>query len=306
MLLAFLPVTLFTLLALLFLATRIVRRPDYAAHMSDPSLVVQERAFVVHGADCQVLITGDSTASTGIDPPIVARLTGLTTCNIASTRPIWDATGTFALDTWLKHNAAPRILVFHFGPEMFYREAGWDHIPSFEAYVLLLRQGNWKDAWLTMLSHPVRSIEFLQFVLKQELIRRPPAETNRLQQVFVRTISIFDQSNGRLNLEAPALKSCEAVEPELYGKLDRAWIRHLREKYQAMGIPTLVIAAPIPACDPHLSQFESALGPNVDVNVHALPVGLFVTGERHFTPEGAFAESALVSARIQAALAQHH
>jgi hypothetical protein len=47
----------------------------------------------LHHADCQVVLTGDSSALTGLDPQAVMRVTGMTACNVAEGGTITAVTG---------------------------------------------------------------------------------------------------------------------------------------------------------------------------------------------------------------------
>ena len=302
---AFLLATVAALAAGMTYAALVIRRPDYAQRQLDPSIDVQERPFKLIHQHCDVIIDGDSTASTGVDPRVITEQTGLSACNIASTRPIFDAVDTGPLDTYLEHNAAPKILVLQFGPEIFYRATKWENIQPYAPYVLVLRQGTFGAAMRLILLHPVQSIQVLQLFVKLQ-IPRSPAEDLRLQGVYARTMAGFDESHGRLNLELPALIGCDAKPLELYGPLDAAWIKHLREKYEARGILTLVNSSPIPACDPQLVKFQHDLAPYLDTNTKPMPIGLYVAGDRHMTAEGARTEAAILADQIKAALAGRH
>lgn len=285
-------------------AAKIIRLPDYAARIADPSVVVQEKAFVAHDLHCDVLIAGDSTALNGIDPRVITRQTGMSACNIASTRPIWDATGTLPLDTFLAHNARPKVLLLQFGPELFYRTSDWENIPPVSPYVLLLRQGAPGLALRTILLHPVQTLQVLEVVYKLELQRHTPEHAAR-SRFFERAIAGYEASGGRLDLELPGVTACNTPAEELYGPLDSKWIADLRHKYEALGMVTLVDAAPLPVCDPQLDLFRRDLAPYVDANTTGLPAVMFVTGDRHMTSEGANYQSTVVARQIQAALASH-
>jgi hypothetical protein len=301
---AFLLATVAVLAAGMGYAAHVIREPDFPLRQLDASIDVQERPFKLFHQHCDILIDGDSTASTGIDPRVITAQTGLNACNIASTRPIVDAFGTWPLDTFLAHNPPPRVLVLQFGPELFYRATSWDDIQPYAPYLLMLRQGTFAAALRLILRHPVQSVQVLQLFFKLQ-IPRSPAEQARLQGVYARTLAGFDESHGRLNLELAALHDCDAAPLELYGPLDSAWIRQLRQKYEARGILTLVNSSPIPACDPQLQKFQHDLAPFLDTDTTAMPVGLFVGGDRHMTAAGARIEAAVLARQIQAALASH-
>jgi hypothetical protein len=300
---AFLLGTVAVLAAGMAVAVAILRQPGYAAEISDPSLAVQEKAFQDRDQACDVLIDGDSTASIGVDPRVITAQTGLSACNIASTRPIFDALGTLHLDAWLAHNSRPRVLVLQFGPEIFYREPSWEHIQPVAPYVMLLHNVSVDAAVRAMVFHPASSLRALQVVFKLRYFPPGPAALAHRREVYARTLAAFHESRGRLNLELPALSACDSKPLLLYGPLDSAWIKQLREKYEARGIITLVNSSPIPECDPQLAKFQHDLAPFLDADTKAMPIGLFVGGDRHMTADGARIEAAQLAEQIKSTLA---
>ena len=67
--------------------------------------------FGMRDRDCDVLIFGDSTAMTGINPDVVERNTGFKTCNIAVTNSVLAVTHNLTLNRYLANNAKPRVLL---------------------------------------------------------------------------------------------------------------------------------------------------------------------------------------------------
>ena len=288
-----------------YAAVRIVRRPDYAAQVSDPSVLIQDKAFTARNLHCDVLIYGDSTASTGLDPRVITEQTGLSACNISASRPIVDAFGSLPVDAFLEHNPAPRFLVLQFGPEIFYRASDWDHISAFAAFVMLARDLPTGLALRTFFVHAPVTLQATQVILKKELFPFKGEEAVRQSGMYSRTAAIFEQSGGFFNLENPALTSCDFKPLELYGPVDTAWISQLRRKYQARGITTLIDSAPIPDCDPQLELFQHDLAPYLDADTQTLPVGMFVFGGRHMHAAGARAATLLLSHQIEAEGKRH-
>ena len=72
---------------LLILVFAIVVEPTqwFAEHSGDPFLVTLGYGSQLRNADCKITIYGDSTAMIGINPGIIQKRTGLSTCNIAET-----------------------------------------------------------------------------------------------------------------------------------------------------------------------------------------------------------------------------
>src|SRR5579859_3101721 len=68
-----------------------------------------DAVFEMANRDCDVLIFGDSTAMTGINPDVVESNTGFKTCNIAVTNAVLAVTDNLTLNHYLAHNAKPKV-----------------------------------------------------------------------------------------------------------------------------------------------------------------------------------------------------
>ncbi len=82
-----------------------------------------DAVFEMSNRDCDVLIFGDSTAMTGINPEVVERNTGFKTCNIAVTNAVLAVTDNHTLNHYLAHNAKPKVLLVQFSPDGFLRDS---------------------------------------------------------------------------------------------------------------------------------------------------------------------------------------
>jgi hypothetical protein len=288
---AILAVTAILLVAGLFHAMKVVRQPGYAASTGDPEIQLQDSAFTLRNTSCDVVIDGDSTANVGIDPRVIAEQTGLTACNIATNRPNTDDLGTMPLDHFLANNPKPKLIVFQLGPEDFYRaKSPWQHAGPYTPLLLLSRHLPQRDALRIMIKHPAETTQFLLYVLQHEAMPLK-FDSPKVAEQFRRALEHAQQSNGQLDLNLPAQTTCRAPALALFGPLDTTWADKLRQKYSGLAIPVLVRAAPLPACDPQLAKFQHDLAPLVDGNVEALPIGMFVAGDRHTTQEGSQADT---------------
>jgi len=270
-----------------FQAIAIVRERDYTEVSADPAVELQDSAFRARNESCDVLVDGDSTAAVGIDPRVLTAQTGLSACNIATSRPIVDDLGTLPLDTFLQNNPRPKLLVLQYGAEDFYRsDRPWLSVGPYLPLVMIARNRPRREVLGVMLRHPAETVQFVFYVFKVRLL--PPhggRETamKRYRRALVHAAASRGQFDLDLNLAGQT--ECGAA-PPLHGPLDSAWIRQLRERYERQGITVLIRAAPVPACDVRLAQFEHELAPYVDGNVESLPVSLFASGDRHPTQPG--------------------
>jgi hypothetical protein len=292
--------TALLLVAGLFHAMKVVRQPGYAETAGDPAIQLQDSAFTLRDTPCDILIYGDSTANVGIDPRVITAQTRLTACNIATNRPDVDDLGTLPLDAFLQHNPKPKLLVLQYGPEVFYRaKSPWEHNGPYTPLLILSRDLPQSQALPIMLRHPAETTQFVLYILQNELFPRK-LDRDKLDRQFHYALQHAAESHGQLDLNLPAETACRAPALALNGPLDTAWPHQLHQRYEAIGIPVLIRAAPIPACDPQLALFQRDLAPYVDSNVESLPINLFVAGDRHTTLQGAEIQTTQLAAFIRA------
>ena len=71
-------------------------------------------------ADCDIVIYGDSSALTGLDPDIIQQITGLKTCNVSEGVTIQNVVGSrLPLDVYLSNNKRPRYLLTMYTSSVF-------------------------------------------------------------------------------------------------------------------------------------------------------------------------------------------
>jgi hypothetical protein len=280
--------------------TRIVTAPDFLKDLGDPTLIAEEKPFAMRNAQCEVLIYGDSSAMTGVDPRVIKADTGLTTCNVAATWPIVSLLGTMPIDAFLEHNPPPKFLVIQLAPRTFYMRNDWDEVANLGPLSMVLRQRPGLSTDWLMARHGGASVKFFFDVLKNA---RPPdaakqERTAEFHRIYDSQLEEYDRNAAMLTLVQPTQTSC-VVPPEVLPQaLDASWLKELRSRYQRNGTVVLIKASPIPACDPQLQFYQKALAPYVDENIEALPITDFVVGDRHMTPQGALDESHQLAALI--------
>lgn len=263
----------------------IARSQGFYQTMPDLTLRVQESAFEKHNTPCDILIYGDSTALTGVDPGILHNETGLSACNIASTRPIVDILGTMPVDQFLQNNPKPKILILQLGPEAFFRSNEWD-ASAMAPLVILIRRHPGFATDRIMLTHPSLTLQSAEAFLHFHYLysRR---NLDRFNTLYGPTFDQYQKNGGILHYIKDPQTTCVLPKTKLKGPLDRSWVESVRARYQAMGITTLIRASPVPGCDPRLDEYRSALAPIVDVNVESMEPSNFNDGDRHMTVNGA-------------------
>ena len=262
-----------------------------------------DAVFDMHDRQCDVLIYGDSTAMTGIDPDLVERKTGFRTCNIAVTNAVLAVTGNLTLDRFLAANAKPRVVLVQLSPDGFQPENhSWRQTIYAEGLLELLRHGSPGEARRLMLQHPEETVSFAGYAagfsawyaIKDAWFHathlRPEEDT-----VTVR--------NGFFTPPSPARTFCSAassvVSPDNPGSTEysRALVAGYRSRYSGRTSLVLVNVAPIPACDQNLLAYQAELHGVTANSLVPLPIGYFNDG-RHYTAPGAEIVSSAISREL--------
>lgn len=271
---------LMLLIPAMFLASSIpiVRSKSFPAESGDPFLLNPDYAFSLNHVDCDVVIYGDSTALTGLDPTVVARATGLKICNIAQSRSIEEILGMLALDTYLRNNAPPRYIVMQFAPETLSRSRSnffWQ-----EGLTLVLREKSLLQALPIFVRHPVETYYFSIWAIKAKVasLMGPPAD-------FASTEAIFHSRGGLLILPKPPQTHC--MNDVAYTPPMVSWVRMLKEKYASNGTRVLINVSPLPACSRIAARVAADMQSVTDNSLSLYPIGLFCDLDRHLTLEGA-------------------
>jgi hypothetical protein len=154
-----------------------------------------DAVFNMRDRDCDVLIYGDSTAMTGIDPAVVERNTGFKTCNISVTNAVLAVTHNLTLNHYLARNGKPRVLLIQLSPDGFQPESNqWSQTIYPEGLLELLRHGSPAESRHVLLTHPQQAIAFAGYAagftmyagLKDIWKIRSPYTTGSLRHLLLR------------------------------------------------------------------------------------------------------------------------
>jgi hypothetical protein len=273
-------VLLMLLIPALFVASAIpiARSDSFPVESGDPFILNADYAFSLKHVNCDVVIYGDSTALTGLDPTVVERSTGLKTCNIAQAQSILHILGMLALDTYLKNNTPPRYIVMQFAPETLSRGRSDFFWP--EGLTLLLRKRSLLEALPTLLKHPVQAYYFSIWAIKAKV-----TSLTRLPIDFAATEAVFRAHRGLLTLPKPPQTGC--LNNLAYARPTVEWVRGLKDKYGNQGTRVVVNVSPLPACSPIVPRVAAETRNVTDNTLSVFPIGLFCDLDRHLTLEGA-------------------
>jgi hypothetical protein len=261
-------------------------------------------SLTLNHANCEVVLTGDSSALTGLDPLTVTRLTGLSACNVAEGGTITVVTGSYPLDAYLQHNAPPKYLVFMFTPSLFKPTHSWrDYSSYYEGIVYLLRYERSKNTYLQLLMHPRETLSFSSWAAHAILADAAnrltePHKYDRVED----PASYRKRHNGLFTFYSSAEASCfrNGWDKKLNITTDPEWVAGLRRKYGVNGTRVIVNVAPVADCDDMKDVYEHVLQDVHDNKLEVLPIGMFNSQDVHFTLQGAEHVSAGVADQILA------
>ena len=281
-------------------------RSDFFLHHG-ASVWVQanDQIFDARDRECDVLVYGDSTAMTGIDPQKVEERTGLRTCNISVTNSVMAVTGNLALDSFLAHNQRPKVLLIQLSPDGFQPGSTiWHNTIYAEGLLELLRHGRPGEARRMLLTHPTESISFAGYAAGFTAWYGVKAAWFHLTNHLPEEDTVVVQ-NGFFTPPAPARTRCEATVSHIApGTQDqvafsRSLVENFRRVYGDRAGTVLVNVAPIPDCDDNLAAYTAQLNGVTSNQLLPLPVGYF-NNCCHYTAQGSEIVSTLIAEEVNA------
>jgi hypothetical protein len=259
-------------------------------------------SLTLHHADCKVVLTGDSSALTGLDPRTVSSLTGLSACNVAEGGTITAVVGSYPLDAYLQQNTPPKYIVFMFSPSLFRPSRSWrDYGSYYEGIVYALRyESNW-STYRKLLAHPYETLNFSAWaahgIIADAMTRIVnPRKYDGLEDPFARR----QKRNGLFTFYSGPETSCfrNGWDKSRSVATDPEWIAGLRKKYGVNGTRVFVDVAPVADCDDMTNVYERDLKGVHDNPLEVLPIRMFNNQDVHFTIEGAERVSTTVANQI--------
>lgn len=266
-----------------------------------------DAVFGMRNRDCDVLVFGDSTAMTGINPDVVERDTGLKTCNIAVTNAVLAVTNNLTLNHYLQQNARPRVLLVQLSPDSFQRDNRvWERTIYAEGLLELLRHGSPEESRRTLVQHPREAIAFAGYAAGYSAFYGIKDVWFHLTHLRSEE-DLITVRNGFFTPPAPPRTFCDTVTTvpaATRGDYPRTIVDEYHRQYATRTGLVLVNVAPIPSCDENLAAYSSQLDGITSNNVLPLPIGLFNDG-RHYTATGANVVSSLVSEELKEVTSRH-
>lgn len=256
-----------------------------------------DAVFDMHDRQCDVVVFGDSTAMTGINPDVVEQQTGLQTCNIAVTNAVMAVTGNMTLDHFLAHNDRPRVILLQLSPDDFQQKNHtWHNTIYAEGMLELLRHGAPGEARRVLLAHPQEAIAFAGYAAGFTAFYGLKQIWFHISGVRAEEDSIVVR-NGFFTPPSPPRTFCDAaasLTDPTGGAFSRSLVQQFRQQYATRADRVLVNVAPIPSCDHNLQTYAAQLDGVTNNPLLPLPIGLF-NDQRHYTERGSTLVSRLVA-----------
>jgi hypothetical protein len=277
-------------------------RSDFFIHHGASVWVRSNDAvFQMANRECDVLIFGDSTAMTGINPDVVESNTGFKTCNISVTNAVLAVTDNLTLDHFLAHNAKPKVLLVQFSPDGFQREShAWHQTIYAEGLLELLRHGTPQQSRRVLLTHPQESIAFAGYAAGFSAFYAIKDVWFHITRIRAEEDTVTVR-NGFFTPPGAARTFCDPAvalaNTEQAATFSRALANGYHTQYAPQSGVVLVNVAPIPSCDQNLAAYSTELNGVTNNSLLSLPIGLFNDG-RHYTAIGSTVVSRLVAEEL--------
>lgn len=261
----------------------------FLLHDAYPGARVMGYGEQLHDKNCQILLYGDSTALTELDPSIISARTGLTACNISEGAPVQEISGSnFVLDEYLRHNARPLYLVSAWSATWFRPETPRDSGYAPEGVIYAMHYDH--SGFGLFLLHPQHLISFIGWVAKRlvaDIDERLSGEHARVWAHDERASRA--QRLGIWTYRSPPETSCTRVRAPIPLDIaaNRESVQAFRQRYSVGGTHVIIDVSAVANCDFNLQRYRAATAGLSDNSLQVLPIRAFNQGDVHISPEGA-------------------
>ena len=241
-------VVLFLLPGLLYLcpfaAVRLSSYGHWTGVLDFPNL---DYAFKNSGQNADIIIYGDSSAKTGIDPRQMSAALNASVLNLPTSLSTLLVDNDFPLRVYLKTNRPPKLIVFYFAPWNFdYGNDDFHNKPLYNGMEMLMRHGTPGEISPFVRAHPLAAFQFPLMFYSANI---NPNALNR--ETFYKQERQVVATGGHVDVDpynvlhyAP---TC-VIPPELIDKIRSNWVNRMSEKFSTAQTRVMLFAAPVPAC----------------------------------------------------------
>jgi hypothetical protein len=265
--------------------------PWFLIHDAYPGMQQSGYSLRLKHADCDIVIYGDSSTLTGLDPDIIQKITGLKTCNLSEGVTIQGVVGSrFPLDTYLANNKRPPYLIVMYSPTFFrpYVDKFVDYQP--EGVLYLLQYDRSVEMVRGLLRRPDWLVKFDLWagrqMVKDFLNRYLPGSGAK---AAADTRAQRDGRHGMWPYPLPAETECvrtaKHYDPKTFGRYADS-VAEMRGLYAVHGTTVLVNISPVATCDTLQGVYRELAEGLHDNAFEALPISDFNDEDVHFSAAG--------------------
>jgi hypothetical protein len=263
-------------------------RPWFLTHDGYPGIYQAGYGMRLVHADCDVVIYGDSSALTGLDPQLIAKITGLKTCNIAEARGVQDVVGyQFPLDSYLQRNKRPRFILMMLGAPSFVPGKKPFTAFSTEGMIYALQYDHGREMLKGFRRRPNWVMNFVFWAAESMLenqwkqllpwTRKPDIDTRKQRA----------DRDGIWPFPLPPEVNCDYSGPDPSPVVRNAEdVAETRKRYAVDGTQVIIDVSPISNCNPYEGLYRKQLDGLHDNALVALPMPYFNMTDVHFSPMG--------------------
>lgn len=229
--------------AALMLATiPLARTPSFLWWTNDSLCLSLDYRYSLKHVDADVVIFGDSTSILDFDPKIMESDLHMSVVDVGDINAGLAVHGAYALESYLKNNKPPRLLVICMSPWNTTIRA--DNEPTYEAIMMLVRHHSWGQIFSFATTHPIVTARFQLLVLKRLI---SPGTWMQPKRFDLKTI--LQEHKG--HFPSPSTEKLPAdcvLSSDKLQQPEGVFTKALVEKYETASTQAFVYLSPIPAC----------------------------------------------------------
>lgn len=255
--------------------------------------------------DCQVLIYGDSSSLTGMDPAIIQARTGLKTCNVSEGVTIQRVVGSdVPLQAYLKRNAPPRVLLGTWTASGLHPDIAPFDVYTPEGAVYAMQFGERRQLMRFLMRDRKLLVKYVIGILQNLADGAVDEVTGKARrQIDARTER--DARMGQWPYPLPPETRCVRtdyhISPAEIGRHEES-VAAFRRKYTTPETAVIIDMSPVPTCDVSYDLYAERAAGLHDNTFDRLPIGYFNEGDVHFSAPGSRYISEQAAAQILALL----
>ena len=291
-------------LGIYLLPFALVRVPAYDHVVGTYYGPLLDWGFSLRDVNADVVVFGDSTAIFDVDPVAAGKALGLKVVNLPNTIGSLPVTREDVLDQYLRHNRAPRLLVFHFSAwGLDYGNTPPVEAPAeFEGQDMLLRHGTLREI-AAYFKGNLRDL--LEFPLNFYQAVPEPTLVTLYHRAHPFALAAANLGRADYPLHAPALEDACRFPEGYLNRRATAKVDELVARYgTAAGTQTLVYVAPVPACAGAETLASRTYRGGATAPPGVLPANDFGQGYAHVRVTGVAVSTALFVQAVRRALAR--